>query len=73
MPYDLCILTCTSRLLLVGKIEVCTLCDGLAEVDPWLARRAVNIVLSFHPLHINLKVQFTHARDDRLKNLKQHT
>lgn len=68
MPYDLCILTCASRLLLVGKIEVCTLCDGLTEVHAWLARRAVDIVLSFHPLNINLKVQFTHARDNRLKN-----
>lgn len=70
MPYDLRILTCTSSLLLVGKIEVCTLRDGLTEVDAWLARRTVDIVLSFHPLHINFKVQFTHARDNRLKKLR---
>lgn len=66
---DTTILTSTSRLLLVGVVELGTVLDGFSEGDLRLAGDAVDVVLTTHTLDVNLEMQLSHARDNSLLGL----
>src|SRR5262249_32289530 len=69
LNFDVTILTTTTRLFLIDFLSGGGLSDGFAIRHLRLADIRLNANLSLHAIDNDLKMQFAHARDNRLTRL----
>jgi len=61
VPYDLRVLTCSSRLLFMSVAEISSLSDSLSVIYRWVSNYDFNSVFSLYSLTIYKKMQFSHS------------
>mmetsp|Transcript_37450 Transcript_37450/g.112301 ORF Transcript_37450/g.112301 Transcript_37450/m.112301 type:complete len:411 (-) Transcript_37450:1631-2863(-) len=69
LELDTCVLTGSTRLLLVGVIDLGLLCDGLAVRDLGGANIGLDIELALHAIDNDLEVELTHTLNNSLPGL----
>mmetsp|Transcript_7328 Transcript_7328/g.11591 ORF Transcript_7328/g.11591 Transcript_7328/m.11591 type:complete len:647 (+) Transcript_7328:221-2161(+) len=67
--FDTCVLTRSSRLLLVCVVNLSSRCNGFTVRHLWCTDIALNVEFTFHTVNNDLKVKFTHTFDDGLSGL----